>query len=207
MGLFHKAPEENKFITLLIAQARKTLEGIRFLEGAVAHPDDAAVARLKVIETEADEVRRILIDELHNTFITPIDREDLFDLSLHLDDMIDYSLTTLEEMTLLEVDVDDYLAKMIRLVREEAEELLLATERLSANPRVAGDHARRAKKLENDVEHVYRQAVAALFAKATDVSILPQLFYRREVYRHVSNMSDRADTAANVFGMVVMKLS
>ena len=42
---------------------------------------------------------------------------------------------------------------------------------------------------------------------ATDAEQLPGLFYRREVYRHVSNLSDRADSAANVFGMVIMKLT
>ena len=207
LSFFRKEPEQNKFVALLIEQASKTLDGIKFLEGVLSSPDADAVAKMRVLEAEADEVRRIVIDELHNTFITPIDREDIFNLSLYLDDMIDYALTTVEEMALLKVDADEYLRKMVELVRQEAEELLLATQRLGAHPRVAGDHARRAKKLENDVEHIYRIAVAELFAKASDVSLLPSLFYRREVYRHVSNMSDRADTAANVFGMVVMKMT
>src|SRR6185369_6403133 len=110
--------------------------------------------------SEADEVRRILIDELHNTFITPLDREDIFNLSLYLDEMIDYALTTMEEMALLKVGADDHIRRMVSLVRQEAEELALATERLSANPRVAGDHARRAKKLEGEVDHLYRLAIA-----------------------------------------------
>ena len=83
----------------------------------------------------------------------------------------------------------------------------MAMHRLSANPRVAGDHARRAKKLENEVDHLYRVAVAELFTKAKDFKQLLAMLRRREVYRHVSNMSDRADAAANVFGMVVMKLT
>ncbi len=121
--------------------------------------------------------------------------------------MIDYALTTLEEMVLLNVNADHHLRQMITLVVQEAEELHLATQRLTNNQRVAGDHARRTKKLENEVDHLYRLAVAELFSNANDIKLLPALFNRREVYRHVSNMSDRADTAANVFGMVVMKLS
>jgi uncharacterized protein Yka (UPF0111/DUF47 family) len=96
---------------------------------------------------------------------------------------------------------------MVSLVRQEAEELTMAMHRLSANPRVAGDHARRAKKLESEVDHLYRVAVAELFTKPKDFKELMALLKRREVYRHVSNMSDRADAAANVFGMVVMKLT
>lgn len=198
---------ENKFIELLIRQAAKTEDGIKLLLTLIERPDEDSLEQLHSVEKEADEIRRIIIDELHNTFITPIDREDIFNLSLFIDDMIDYALTTLEEMVLLKVDADDHLRRMIALVAQEAEELHLATQRLTNNQRVAGDHARRTKKLENEVDHLYRIAVAELFSKVDDLKSLPALFNRREVYRHVSNMSDRADTAANVFGMVVMKLS
>lgn len=198
---------ENKFIELLIRQAAKTEDGIKLLLTLIERPDEDSLEQLRGVEKEADEIRRIIIDELHNTFITPIDREDIFNLSLFIDDMIDYALTTLEEMVLLKVDADDHLRRMIALVAQEAEELHLATQRLTNNQRVAGDHARRTKKLENEVDHLYRIAVAELFSKVDDLKSLPALFNRREVYRHVSNMSDRADTAANVFGMVVMKLS
>jgi uncharacterized protein Yka (UPF0111/DUF47 family) len=96
---------------------------------------------------------------------------------------------------------------MVALVCEEAQELELAVQRLANNPRVAGDHARDVHERELAVERVYRNAIKQLFARATDVPGLPALFYRREVYRHISNMSDRADSASNVFGMVVMKLA
>lgn len=202
-----KKKEENKFIELLIRQSAKTEDGIKVLLELVEHPDEDSLQQLRAVEQEADEIRRIIIDELHNTFITPIDREDIFNLSLYIDDMIDYGLTTLEEMVLLKVDADDYLRKMIGLVAQQAGELNMAAQRLISNQRVAGDHARRTKKLESEVDRLYRLAVAELFSNANDIKSLPALFKRREVYRHVSNMSDRADTAANIFGMVVMKLS
>ncbi|HXV43280.1 MAG TPA: DUF47 family protein [Anaerolineae bacterium] len=205
-GLF-RGKQKDKFIELLTQQCETTVEGIKLLETCLSHPGPATIEQMQAKEYEADEIRRIIIDELHNTFITPFDREDIFDLSLHIDEMIDYALTTLEEMALLKVDVDDYLKKMVALVRQEAEELTMAMHRLSANPRVAGDHARRAKKLENEVDHLYRVAVADLFTKPKDFKELMAMLKRREVYRHVSNMSDRADAAANVFGMVVMKLT
>ncbi len=202
-----KRNQENKFIQLLIQQCETTVEGVKLLESCLNHPGEAALEKMRVKEYEADEIRRILIDELHNTFVTPLDREDIFNLSLHVDEMIDYALTTLEEMVLLKVNADDYLQKMVSLVRQEAEELTMAMHRLNANPRVAGDHSRRAKKLENEVDHLYRVAVADLFTKPKDFKELMAMLRRREVYRHVSNMSDRADAAANVFGMVVMKLT
>ena len=165
---------------------------------------------IKAVHTlaeEASELRRVLIDELHKTFITPLDREDIFNLSHCFEDMVTYALTTVEEMNILKVDADDYIREMMKLVCEEAEQLELAILRLAKNPRVALDHAHEVRKLERKVERLYRTAIKDLFARATDPERLPGLFYRREVYRHISNMSDRADSAANVFGMVIMKLT
>jgi predicted phosphate transport protein (TIGR00153 family) len=202
-----KRNKEDKFVELLIQQCEITVEGVKLMESLLDRPNSAALEQMRAKEYEADEVRRIMIDELHNTFVTPFDREDIFNLSLHVDEMIDYALTTLEEMELLKVDVDDYLHKMVSLVRQEAEELAMAMHRLSDHPRLAGDHARQAKKLESQVDHLYRVAVAGLFTKPKNFKELMAMLRRREVYRHVSNMSDRADAAANVFGMVVMKLT
>jgi len=205
--LFSRNKRENKFIQALIQQCEVTIEGVKLLESSLDHPDEAALEEIRTKEYEADEIRRIIIDDLHNTFVTPLDREDIFNLSLCVDEMIDYALTTLEEMVLLKVDADDHLRAMIAFVRQEAEELTMAMRRLSDNPRVAGDHARQAKKLENEVDHLYRVAVADLFTKPKNFKQLMAMLRRREIYRHVSNMSDRADAAANVFGMVVMKLA
>jgi len=202
-----KGKKEDSFISLLIRQAEVTVEGIQLLQECIWKPDEAAIEKMRAKEYEADEIRRILIDELHNTFITPIDREDIFNLSLNIDEMIDYALTTIQEMNLLDVDADEHLEQMVALVRQEAEELAMAMHRISANPRVAGDHAQRAKKIENEVERIYRLAIADLFTKAKDFKPLMAMLRRREVYRHVANMSDRADDAANVVGMVVMKLT
>ena len=209
MGLanFFKSQKEDKFISLLIQQAEVTVEGLKLLETCILQPNKESIEQIRAKEYEADEIRRILIDELHNTFITPLDREDIFNLSLNIDDMLDYALATIEEMNLLEIEADEYLTEMVSLVRQEAEELAMAMHRLSANPRVAGQHAQRAKKLENEAENLYRTAIADLFTKAKDFKPLMVMLRRREVYRHVANMSDKADAAANVFGMVVMKLT
>lgn len=208
-NIFRRRPEQNKFVSLLIEQSEITVAGLRLLEKWMSKTElkEKAVAQMREKEVEADEIRRILIDELHNTFVTPLDREDIFMLSLYIDDILDYSYTTVEEMQLLKIDADEHLINMIKLTREATEELELAFQRLTSNPRVAGDHARRAKKLENEVEHLYRVAIGELFTKAKDFDPLMIMLRRLEVYRHVSNMADQADHAADILGMVVMKLT
>lgn len=206
MGIF-KSHTEDKFVSLLIQQAAITTEGIKLLETCILQPDEDGIEQINAKEYEGDEIRRILIDELHNTFITPFDREDIFNLSLNIDDMLDYALTTIEAMNLLKIDADEHLIQMVSLIRQAAEELTMATHRLSGNPRVAGQHAQRAKKLNSDVGDLYRVAIADLFTKAKDFKPLMVMLRRREVYRHVANMSNMANAAADVFGMVVMKLT
>ena len=208
MGWFDgNLKQENKFIAMLIGQAAKSVEAIHYLVHTLEQVDLDTIKAVHTLAEEASELRRVLIDELHKTFITPLDREDIFNLSHCFEDMVTYALTTVEEMNILKVDADDYIREMTKLVGEEAEQLELAILRLAQNPRVALDHAHEVRKLERKVERLYRTAIKDLFARATDPAQLPGLFYRREVYRHISNMSDRADSAANVFGMVIMKLT
>ncbi len=208
MGWFDaNLKEENKFIAMLIGQAAKSVEAIHYLVHTLELVNLDTIKAVHTLAEEASELRRVLIDELHKTFITPLDREDIFNLSHCFEDMVTYALTTVEEMNILKVDADDYIREMMKLVCEEAEQLELAILRLGKNPRVALDHAHAVRKLERKVERLYRTAIKDLFARATDPAQLPGLFYRREVYRHISNMSDRADSAANVFGMVIMKLT
>jgi len=208
MGFFDRGKSDgNRFFAMLIQQAARAVEAVRAVEQALDHVDAAAVERMRRIAGVSEELRNVLIDELHKTFITPLDREDIFNLSHGYDDMIKYSLTTIEEMQILAVAADEPIRRMLALVRSQSEELELAIQRLSKNPRLAGDHANAVHVNETEVERIYRGAIRDLFARASDSQALPAIFYRREVYRHISNMSDRADYAANVFGMIVMKLA
>ncbi len=208
-GVFKRGKKEDKFVGMLVEQTQITVEGLKLLEKWFGKTElkDKSIDQMRAKEIEADEVRRILIDELHNTFITPLDREDIFMLSLYVDDILDYCYTTVEEMQLLGIDADDYLIDMVKLTREATQELEMAFHTLFTNPRVAGSHAQRAKKIENEVEHLYRVAISDLFTKAKDFKPLMEMLRRREVYRHVSNMADQADQAADILGIVVMKLT
>jgi uncharacterized protein Yka (UPF0111/DUF47 family) len=168
-------------------------------------PNSDVARRVKSIEKEADEVRRILIDELNRNFITPMDREDIFALSRAIDDVLDYADTTTEEMAMLGVQPNPYLVRMVSLLTEAAEEIHKGVLRLNDHPNVANDHAVRAKALENRVENVYREAIAALFVGPKDVHDVVEMLKLREIYRHLSNAADRGDEAANVIGDIVVK--
>jgi len=186
-------------------QAAATLSG---LEALVAYfndqtPENAAL--LTKLEKDADEYRRILIFELNKTFITPFDREDLFALSRTVDDVMDYAYSTLQEVELLKVTPTSYMKSIASLLRDAANELLMAVDRLDDYPGVANEHAQRAKAIENKIEVLYREALAELFEGKDDTKHVMKVFKYREVYRHLSNAADRGDEAANVIASIVMK--
>ncbi len=197
--------KQDIFLPLLVKQAEFAVQGLTGLQAYMREPNADVAARVKSIEKDADEVRRILIDELNRNFVTPMDREDIFGLSRAVDDVLDYADTTTEEMAMLGVKPNQYLVRMVSLLNEAAEEIHKGILRLQDHPNVANDHAVRAKALENRVESVYREAIAALFVGPKDVDDLVEMLKLREIYRHLSNAADRGDEAANVIGDIVVK--
>ncbi|RUA15453.1 MAG: DUF47 domain-containing protein [Clostridia bacterium] len=208
MALFGNGKKENNFIRLLREQAEVLQRAAQALVRFVDAINDQDAEVIELCEKEGDEIRRVLIDELHKTFVTPFDREDIFELSLFLDDVLDYCYTTTLEIRLLDIGSgDEYMKKMVDRVNEAADELYMAMQRLEKNPLVALEHSRRAKHRENQVEKLYRHAVSDLFHGPEDVHHVMMMLRTREVYRHISNAADQADQAANVIGKVVMKMT
>jgi predicted phosphate transport protein (TIGR00153 family) len=197
--------KQDKFVNLIIEQAGLTLKGLELLKDYMTEQNPESAKLLTKTEKEADEVRRILIDELNRTFITPLDREDIFALSRAIDDMLDYAYSTVDEMEILQVRPTNYMNRIASLLRDAAFEIYMATQRLQENPNVATEHAQRAKALENRVESVYREALADLFSGPEDVQHIMKMLKKREVYRHMSNAADKGDEAANIIADVVVK--
>jgi predicted phosphate transport protein (TIGR00153 family) len=195
------------FIKHIKDQAQLTLEGLDALKIYLATQDPTASALLDAKEKEADEARRILIDDLNRTFVTPFDREDIFALSRTIDDVLDYAYSTVSELEILKVGPTAYMESMAALLRDAAYELFSAVNCLDEHPAVANDHAQRAKALENRVEGVYREALADLFRGAEDIKHVIKMMKLREVYRHLSNAADRGDEAANVIADIVVKIT
>lgn len=205
MGIFSRKKKPNRFLELLVRQAEFAVQGMDALRRYVHEPKPELAAEVSRLEKEADEARRILIDELNRTFVTPFDREDIFALSLNIDDILDYANTTIDELDLFDIEPNTYIKRIVSLLADAAMEIHRGVLRLEDHPSVANDHAVRAKALENRVEHVYREALAALFVTPEGIDGVMKILKLREIYRHLSNAADRGDEAANVLGDIVVK--
>jgi uncharacterized protein len=192
---------EADFFDLLLNHAEKVLSGCqaltKFLE---SKGEGAEVGRF---EQEADDIRRVLIDELNQTFITPMDREDIFALSRAIDDVVDHAKNTVKEMEIFGVDSNNHLREMAGLLESGAEELASALRHLKKNPNVAVTYVLRAKRIENRMNDSYLAALKELFS-GEDIRVMLSL---REIYRHFNRSADRVDEAANIISNIIVKTS
>lgn len=200
-------PRQSNFIQLLIEQGEYTILSVEALQAYFKKQSDKKSTKARQIEKEADEVRRILVHELQQTFVTPIDREDIFSLSRAIDNFIDYVYDTVEELEIFEIEASEAVSEIAAILLEMANELYLALQRLLDHPGVASEHAHRVKSLENRVEKAYRHNLAELFHEPEDIHEVMEMLKMREVLRHLSNAADQGDMAADIIMDIVVKWS
>ncbi|MEW6556180.1 MAG: DUF47 family protein [Elusimicrobiota bacterium] len=204
MNLVEKLfPKRKDFYKMMNEQLAEVEKGLALFEEFINNPTTENGKKVNEAEENADEVRRILVDELNRSFVTPIDREDIFALSRAVDDMMDYAKSTVEEMTLFEIQPDTYIKKMVEAIHSATKDIVCAVKQLKEHPGVCAEHLVRARKAENFVEHRYREGLVELFKTNDVINILK----KREIYRHLSNAADRAAEAADVINDILVKIT
>jgi predicted phosphate transport protein (TIGR00153 family) len=201
--IFQRKP--NHFLCRLIEQSELVVQGTGAMQDYMKKPGKKNAGLVRQFEKDADEVRRILIEELNRTFVTPIDREDLFGLSRAVDDVLDHAYSAVNEMDILDVPPNKYLQQMVEMLHNSAEEIQLALERLELHPTVADSHTVRAKAIENRMETLYAEAIADLFKKPSDLQDVVDMMKLREIYRRMLHAVQSAEDAANIIGDIIVK--
>lgn len=199
MSFFRR--EKANFYGLLLEQAKKVEEGMIALVKYMKEPRLLNGRVVLQLEEDADDIRQKVVQELNKTFVTPIDREDIFVLSRAIDDILDYGKSTVEEMMAFQVKPNEHLLLMAQGLCEAATAIAEAVEVLPKDHDRATELVVYAKKRENYVEHCYREALVELFKQKNVVTILKF----REIYRHMSNAADHGDEAANIIGNILVK--
>jgi uncharacterized protein len=155
------------------------------------------------LEKKADDCLTELTTTLRDAFVTPIDRQDIYNLGEAVDDMIDYLNSAAAEISIFKVSTTDHMRAMADMLADASGSIAAAVKCLKADPPRAWELAREAQHAENLVEDRYRLALAELF----DTDDMHTIFKLREVYRHLSNSADRADAIGRLIGKIVIKAS
>jgi uncharacterized protein len=201
--LIHRVfPSMPDFFGLLADQSSHVCHTVGLLVILMETGDGDAGPQIKREEHAADEVKARNLRVLNESFATPVDREDIHRAILNLDEIVNYCKTTVYEMEVFAVGPDAHLSEMARHLHEGAEALAQGFGKLQKTPKLAADDAKRARKAERNVEKVYRTALGQLF-EGTNYN---DMFKRREIYRHMSNVADRLSNCADVLDDIVVKI-
>ncbi|AFK85154.1 MULTISPECIES: DUF47 domain-containing protein [Thermoanaerobacterium] len=202
MGLFNWLFSKGvDFYKLLQEHSNLALKGVQALALYMTTGKDDDGEKVISIEKEADNKRKELIDELDSTFITPIEREDIYELSSAIDNILDYCETTVKEMEIYELAPTEELREMVDVILRGTELIARSVYNLDKDKKVAMDCALKAKKLENEMESYYRKHLAKLI-KSDDIKYILKM---REIYRHLNNCADKMDLAGEILGHILVK--
>ena len=204
LSIFRKDKKPD-FYQLLVDHAKTVYDAYNTLARGLEAGNGEASERVYFLEREADDLRRILIDRLNRTLITPFDREDIFALSRAVDEIIDAAQRTVEELHVFNVQADEDLIAMAKILEKGTLEIYDALKNLKRYSSVALEHAKRAKATENQIHHIYLKALAELFENP--VHTPGYMLKMREIYRHLNRSADNCDEAANIISDIIIKTS
>jgi len=200
-------PHGGKFFVLFEQSANNALRIAEQLRDLLYNWENVKekAAKMSELENEGDAVTHEIIAQLHRTFVTPFDREDIALLAHSLDDITDNIEAAVDSMVLYKVERPMERAKELAdiIVQEVAEVLKALTEmRHKVDLRHILRHCVEINRLENVGDLVYRSALAELFANEKDI---PSIIIWREIYQSMENATDRAEDVANVLEGVALK--
>ncbi|MGH3081646.1 MAG: DUF47 domain-containing protein [Gaiellaceae bacterium] len=179
-------PATPDVLGMLGSQAAITIEGMKALV-EWAGGDTTAVDRLRDFEHQADDRKRELREALTVAFTTPLEPEDLFELSRGLDRVLNGAKNAVREAEVMEAAPDAAMAEMAGELAEGTRELAQAIGALALDDvETTTEAAGRAAKSQSRFEKVYRRAMSALIADAD----LREVAAKRELYRRLARTSD-----------------
>jgi predicted phosphate transport protein (TIGR00153 family) len=199
-------PRDRTFFDLFIEAGNNTVKASRLLDRMMATWPDSGDLSQQILdaEHEGDRITHAIVKRLNSTFVTPIDREDIYGLATQMDDIVDYTEEAADFLGLYKIEAPMSQAQELTKV------LVAACEQLAGGL----EHLRDFKdldrywieihRLENDGDRISRNAVASLFSNGID----PMVVIRwKDMFAVLENAIDATETAAQILEGIVIKNS
>jgi predicted phosphate transport protein (TIGR00153 family) len=197
-------PKDRVFFDLFNQAGQNTLHAARLLQQLLDQwPDDHGLAReILLAEQEGDRITHATVQRLNTTFVTPLDREDIYALATQLDDIVDYTEEAADFLGLYQIEAP------MEQAQEMADVLVKSCEQLAAalaDLRGFKDletYWIEIHRLENEGDRLVRDAVASLFANGID----PMVVIRwKDIFAVIERAIDATETAAHILEGIVIK--
>ncbi len=202
-------PREGRFFQLFNEQAELVVLGSRELCAVLVSGErlQQHAYNIESIEKRADKIARSGMELLHQTFITPLDREEIHQLITRMDDILDIIEDTAQLLFLYDIrdvtpearqlaDINHACTQKVQAVVAMLSDMKNATAMLAACDEI--------DRYESEADHVMRAAIAKLFRDEADVR---QLIKLRTVYEHLEAVTDACEDVANIIEGIVLENS
>lgn len=201
---FRLIPKEERFYDDFEALAAEISRGARLLQAMLApdRPITDKAEEIREAEHNCDLLTHQIIKRLHRTFVTPLDREDIYELARSLDDvmdMIDGSATMINIYQIQQVR--PRARELARIIVQSVDEILTGIRALDKRDGVA-TAAVEINRLENEADRIHQEAVRRLFEDQTDPIVIMKW---KEILDLLEEATDRCEDVANVLEGVVVK--
>jgi uncharacterized protein len=199
-------PRDSTFFDLFAEAGQNTLHAARLLDRMMAAwPDDSGLSQeILEAEGEGDRITHEIVQRLNSTFVTPIDREDIYGLATQMDDVVDYTEEAADLLGLYKIEAPMEQAQALTGVLVKAcEQLAEALEHLRGFKDLE-HYWIEIHRLENDGDRISRDAVASLFSNGID----PMVVIRwKDMFAVLENAIDATENAAQILEGIAIKNS
>jgi predicted phosphate transport protein (TIGR00153 family) len=200
------APRDREFFDLFEEAGGNILRAAGLLEEMLMDfPERSELARdILICEQDGDRITHNIIQRLNQTFVTPIDREDIYSLASSLDDVVDYTEEVADYLGLYRIEAPMEQAQALAHVLHAA-----ARQISEAMPRLRGfkdisHYTVEINRLENDGDRITREAIASLFDNGID----PMVVIRwKDIFERLEEAIDATERVANILEGIVIKNS
>ncbi|AZV56239.1 DUF47 family protein [Clostridium sp. AWRP] len=205
--MFAFTPKEDKFYEFFVqtaniayTEAKLLLDFLNNLENS-----EENLKKLKEVEHEGDKKQHEILEQLNKTFITPIDREDIYAIANDMDNIIDYMESTASRFVMFNVNecTEDAIS-LSKMIVQCCKELIIIMEELK-NMKTSKQLSKKiieVNRIEEDGDVVSRKAIGDIFRK--DIEVIDVIKWR-EIYQYLEDTLDACEDLANVIEGVVMK--
>ncbi len=201
-------PKNIDFFKLFEEQVAELQKAVRIFRDLEENNDVKRQAiRIKKIEHSADEITHKIIMTLNQTFITPIDREDIASLASHLDDIVDVMDMAIHRMYIYRMepipkDTFLYLHLSEKAITEIAKGIKALSHKKGENEVLK--HCEFVNFIENEADDHHRKTLEKLFNEEKDAI---ELIKKKEIYELLESITDRCEDVANTLETIVIKNS
>ena len=197
-------PRDTKFYDLFEEMAKNVVDGAKLLHAILVDFQnvEARVQQLHDIEHKGDDLTHSVLVKLHQTFITPFDREDIHELATKIDDVLDFLHAAAERLVMYKItSAPSQAADLAAVIVKQSEEIYKAVSQLDKHDYVL-ERCVEINRLENEADRLARTALAGIFDREKDpINLIKQ----KELVEVLETATDKAEDAANILESVVLK--